>query len=685
MGESVPSEHSGNLGAKPFRGESVPPWGGNRFPLSNLEFLALKCDDPVTFRDAVTSQENDKWMASMVEEMKSLNHNRTWELVHLSEEEQIYMRQPEGFTQPGNKHLVCRLKKSLYGLKQSPRQWYKRFDSYMIKICYNRCEYDYCVYVKSLDDGSFIFLLLYVDDMLITAKNMDDVISLKTLLSQEFDMKDLGTVKKILGMEICRDRDSRKLWLSQRGYVEKMLERFAMSSTKLMSSAKPVSTPLANHFKLSSEQCPKTNKEAEDMAKVPYSNAVGWLMYAMVCTHLDLAHVVSQVCKYMSKPGKQHWEAVKWIFRYLKGTVGHEIVFGSQRDNPLVVGYVDSDYAGDLDNRRSTTGYVFTLGGGPICWKSTVQYVVALSTTEAEYMAAIEAAKEALWLTGLVKELGVQQGGVQFHKIRELVASGEVLLQKVHTDENATDMFTKPDICQDGDLLGMAHKYTGKEDRGWSGDFKRVQTREKEYVIEVKVISQLRHRNLVQLIGCCHDRNDFILVYEFMPNGSLDFHLFGRRSPLTWPVSFNVKLGDFGLAKLMDHEVGPKTTGLAGTIGYLAPEYISTGRACKESDVYSFGGFYGKEELLLAVDAKLGKDFDEKQVERLMIVGLWCAHPDFSLRPSIRQAIQVLHMETPMPNLPVKMYVPMYHLSLPSLSSGSEVPLVTYSCMDMGR
>ncbi|KAE8654358.1 L-type lectin-domain containing receptor kinase IX.2 [Hibiscus syriacus] len=270
-----------------------------------------------------------------------------------------------------------------------------------------------------------------------------------------------------------------------------------------------------------------------------------------------------------------------------------------------------------------------------------------------------------------------------------------------------------------------------------------------EYVTEVKVISQLRHINLVKLIGCCQDRNDFILVYEFMPNGSLDFHLFGRRSPLTWPIryqislvlassllylqeeweqcvvhrdikssnvmldsSFNVKLGDFGLAKLMDHEVGHKTTGLAGTIGYLAPEYISTGRACKESDVYSFGvvlleitarinfvdpggksdlglvewiwGLYGKWELLLAVDAKLGKDFDEKQVERLIIVGLWCALPDFSSRPSIRQAIQVLHMETLMPNLPVKMHVPMYHVSLPSLSSGSEEPLVTHSSIDVG-
>jgi len=116
------------------------------------------------------------------------------------------MQWPEGFSQPRHEHLVCRLKKSLHGLKQSPRQWYKRFDSYMIQIGYNSCEYDCCVYVKSLDDDFFIFLLLYVDDMLIAAKNFDDVVGLKALLSQEFDMKNLGAVKKILGMKIHRDK-----------------------------------------------------------------------------------------------------------------------------------------------------------------------------------------------------------------------------------------------------------------------------------------------------------------------------------------------------------------------------------------------------------------------------------------------------------------------------------------------
>jgi len=223
-----------------------------------------------------------------------------------------------------------------------------------------------------------------------------------------------------------------------------------------MNSAKPVSTPLANHFKLNLNQCPKTNKEVADMAEVPYASVVGYLMYVMVCTCPDLAHVVSQVSKYMSKPGRQHCEAVKWIFRYLRGTVGHDIVFGNQQSDPLVVGYVNSDYAGNLNNRRSTTGYVFTISEGPVFWKSTIQSIAALSTSEVEYMTVVKAAKDVLWLTRLVNEWGVQQGGVQLHcdsqsviylaknqiyhartkqvsQIKELIASGEILLQKIST------------------------------------------------------------------------------------------------------------------------------------------------------------------------------------------------------------------------------------------------------------
>jgi hypothetical protein len=151
------------------------------------------------------------------------------------------------------------------------------------------------------------------------------------------------------------------------------------------------------------------------MSKIPYASVVGCLMYAMVCTRLDLAHTVSTVSRYMVNRGIEHQNAVKWIFRYLKGTAEHVILFSRQPGTNSVVRYVDADYAGEVDDRRSTTCYLFTLSRGPICWKFTLQSIVAMSTTEAEYMSVAEAANEALWLKGLIKELGLNQGGVQMH------------------------------------------------------------------------------------------------------------------------------------------------------------------------------------------------------------------------------------------------------------------------------
>ncbi|XP_021801931.1 L-type lectin-domain containing receptor kinase IX.1-like [Prunus avium] len=255
----------------------------------------------------------------------------------------------------------------------------------------------------------------------------------------------------------------------------------------------------------------------------------------------------------------------------------------------------------------------------------------------------------------------------------------------------------------------------------------------KEYASEVKIISRLRHRNLVQLIGWCHERK-FLLVYEFMPNGSLDSHLFKEQSLLTWETrykiaqglasgllylhkegeqcvlhrdikssnvmldsNFNPKLGDFGLARLVDHGKQSQTTILAGTMGYMAPDYLNTGKASKESDVYSFGvvaleiacgrkpidpkygssqinmvewvwELYGEDRVIEAADPKLCGDFVKKQMECLMIVGLWCAHPDYNKRASIQQAIQVLNFEIPLPILPSKMPVATYFTPPRSLS-----------------
>jgi hypothetical protein len=273
--------------------------------------------------------------------------------LHGDLDEEIYMQQPQGYEIKGKENLICRLKKSMYGLKKDPRKWYLKFDGFMIERGYSICHYDHCVYFKRIENGSYIILLLYVDDMLVPGSNMQDINFLKNKLFNSFAMKDLGAANKIICMRITRDRKNHKLTLSQGEYIEKVLERFRMQNPK------PVSTPLVNHLKLTKDMCPKTHEEIKYMSRVPYSSAVGSLMYVMVCTRPDISHAVGVVSGYMNNQGKEHWLVVKWILKYLRGTTTHALCFGGS--NNVLQGYVDSDMAGDKHSKRSTTGYVFFL------------------------------------------------------------------------------------------------------------------------------------------------------------------------------------------------------------------------------------------------------------------------------------------------------------------------------------
>nr|GEU33854.1 retrovirus-related Pol polyprotein from transposon TNT 1-94 [Tanacetum cinerariifolium] len=238
-----------------------------------------------------------------------------------------------------------------------------------------------------------------------------------------------------------------------------------------MSSCKPVPTPLAPHFKLSSHECPKSEEDKEDMSRVLYWNAVGSLMYAMVCTRPDLAHAVSVVSRYMHNPGKMHWEAVKCIPRYLKGSSNIGLSFEKGRASPNgVVGYVDFDYTGDLDARKSLSLYTFSHCGSAISWYSFLQAIISLSTTEEEYISSNEGVKEAIWHRGMVNEFGLPQEvlvvyydnqsamhltknnkfhsntkhiEVRHHFVRDIVEKREVIVDKIHTNDNPADMLMK--------------------------------------------------------------------------------------------------------------------------------------------------------------------------------------------------------------------------------------------------
>jgi hypothetical protein len=403
--------------------------------------------------------------------------------LHGDLEEEIYMEQPEGFRVKGKEDYVCRLKKSLYGLKQAPRQWYKKFESVMEEQGYRKTTSDHCVFVQKFPDGDFIILLLYVDDMLIVGMNSSRIDRLKKQLSQSFAMKDLGPAKQILGVRIQRSRKDKKLFISQEQYIEKVLERFNLNNAKMVSS------PLATHFKLSTKQSPSTDEEKEDMERIPYASAVGSLMYAMVCTRPDIAHAVGVVSRFLSDPGREHWNAVKWIMRYLRGTSKLCLSFGSGK--PMLVGYTDSDMAGDVDTRKSTSGYLITFSGGAVSWQSRLQKCIALSTTEAELIAATEACKELLWMKKFLQELGFKQQqyvlfcdnqstihlaknssfhsrskhiDVRYHWIRDTLNDKLLTLEKIHTDDNGSDMLTKAltreklETCRS--IAGMANPST---------------------------------------------------------------------------------------------------------------------------------------------------------------------------------------------------------------------------------
>ncbi|KAK8597315.1 hypothetical protein V6N13_001938 [Hibiscus sabdariffa] len=349
-------------------------------------------------------------------------------------EEDVYMTLPEGFVTPENAGKVCKLQRSIYGLKQASRSWNLRFNEATQEFGFIRNEDEPCVYKKF--SGSIVsFLILYVDDILIIGNDKPTLQSIKTWLSSCFSMKDLGEAAYILGVKIYRDRSRRLLCLSKSTYIEKVLKRFGMEESKRGF------LPMRHGISLSKEMCPSTPQERERMSQIPYASVIGSIMYAMICTRPDLSYALSMTSRYQANPGEGHWTAVKNILKYLRRTKDVFLVYG---------------------------GFVFYLNGGAVSWKSSKQ------DTEAEYIAASEAAKEVVWIKKFITGLGVipsisdavdlccdNNGAIaqakeprspqrskhilrRFHLIREIIDRGDVEICKVHTDDNITDPLTKP-------------------------------------------------------------------------------------------------------------------------------------------------------------------------------------------------------------------------------------------------
>jgi hypothetical protein len=374
---------------------------------------------------------------------------------HLAEE--VYTTQPQGYEVPEHEHLVCRLSKALYGLRQAPRAWYERIDSFLVLQNFHRGVGDSNLYIlQQLQD--LIIIALYVDDLLLIGSSVDSILSVKQKLETTFEMSDIGDGTMALYLKAEIIEVPKGIFMTQWGYCKQILETFGMTQTT------PVTTPMLAKPKLF------TNMEEDTVDPTLYRSMVGKLLY-LTHTQPDITHAVSVVSRFMPRPQLSHLQAVKRIFRYLSGTCEYGILF-ARGGHLELTGFSDSDYAGDPESGRSTTGFVFFLGGSPITWFSKKQPTVAISSCKAEYRSMSEATRETVWLNTLLDDFGVKSPEpallhcdnessikiarnpvfhsktkhitVHYHFTREKLESGEIRLTYIPTGEQVADLFTKP-------------------------------------------------------------------------------------------------------------------------------------------------------------------------------------------------------------------------------------------------
>ena len=261
-------------------------------------------------------------------------------------EEEIYMRQLEGF-EIGGPDYVCKLKKSLYGLKQAGRVWNKKLHSVLLSMGFERTQSDHGLYIFQRDD-IHIFLPVFVDDLTLAGKNGTNFDPFIQELSSHLKLRDLGPTTQLLGLEIHRDRANLTLSISQRQFITNLLQDHGLQDCK------PVSTPLNPGCRLSTSMCPQTEAEALEMRQYPYISIVGSLMYLALTTRPDIAYAAGVLARFNSNPGPAHWQAAKHVLRYLKGTLDHKLVYKPSNSSELFITYSDSDHGGNPDNGRST-------------------------------------------------------------------------------------------------------------------------------------------------------------------------------------------------------------------------------------------------------------------------------------------------------------------------------------------
>ena len=305
--------------------------------------------------------------------------------------EEIYLKQPEGFIEKGYEDYVCKLKRSIYGLKQSARCWNVELDKKLKDMGFTQCKSDPCIYTKSAKEG-YCIIAVYVDDLIIGGESEKDVKLTKKTISEKFEVTDMGLLHYFLGVKVIQKFDKGEIWIGQPSFTKELLKKLQMAECK------QVETPSDPSMKLT-----KRNDNEDEFDKVKYQSAVGSLLYLSTRSRPDIAFAVGNAARYCANPSQSHWSAVKRILRYLKGTTDLGLLYEGDEKN--LEGYSDADWAGDINDRKSTSGYVFIMSGSAVSWRSKKQTSVALSTAEAEYIALSSATQEAMWLRQLLSDL----------------------------------------------------------------------------------------------------------------------------------------------------------------------------------------------------------------------------------------------------------------------------------------
>jgi hypothetical protein len=369
--------------------------------------------------------------------------------------EEVYVHQPMRFIIAGQEGKVVRLRKALYSLQQAPRAWNSKLDDTLKKMDFVQSEHEHAMYRHSHSDD-ILLVGVYVDDLVITKSSLAAVEEFKEEMKRVFLMSDLGLLSFYLGIEVRQDAGG--ITLRQAHYAKKILEMAGMTDCKV------AATPMEEMLRLSRDST------TEEVDATLYRRIVGSLWY-LIHTRPDLTYVVGYVSRFLERPTEEHLQAVKKIFRYIAGTLQYGLRYGRRTGTTRLVGYCNSDLAGDIDTRKSTTGALFFLGNCLVSWQSLKQRVVVMSSCEAEYIVVTTAATQAIWMARLLGELLRREPEVvvlkvdnksalalarnpvfhernkhidlRYHFIRNCLAEGTVSATYINTVDQLADILTK--------------------------------------------------------------------------------------------------------------------------------------------------------------------------------------------------------------------------------------------------